>query len=128
MTRMTPQRSAILRVLEEALGPLTPHEVLTRAVRKHCGLGLATVYRTLSSFEAAGRVVAVHLPGESTRFELAGEGHHHHFRCEQCDEVFELPTACPVAMLEGALLPGGFQIRGHELMFYGLCPRCQTNG
>ena len=126
MKRRTSQRQAIRRALEAAPGPLTPQEVLETAGETQAGLGLATVYRNLNSLQAEGEVVAVHLPGESARFELAGRGHHHHFRCEDCESVFELNTTCPVAVLEGVTLPGGFKVKNHELTLYGLCPTCQT--
>ena len=125
MKRQTTQRRAILQALETAPGPLTPQEVLESASQAQASLGLATVYRNLSSLEAEGDVVAVHLPGESARFELAGRGHHHHFRCESCEGVFELNATCPVAVLEGVTLPGGFRVKDHELTLYGLCPGCQ---
>ena len=73
-----------------------------------------------------GDVVTVHLPNESTRYERAGRGHHHHFRCERCGQVFELRATCPVAVLEGVTLPGGFEVRGHALTLYGLCPECRA--
>lgn len=126
MKRQTVQRRAILDALERAPGPLTPQEVLDAARETHAGLGLATVYRNLSTLEEAGDIIPVHLPGESARFEVSGRGHHHHFRCEHCHGVFELHTTCPVAVLEGVTLPGGFAVKGHELTLYGVCPQCQT--
>jgi len=127
MKRQTAQRRAILRALEDAPGPLTPQEILDAAREEHAGLGLATVYRNLGTLEEAGAVVPVHLPGESARFEPAGRGHHHHFRCENCQGVFELSATCPVAVLEGVTLPGGFTVKDHELTLYGLCPNCQPS-
>lgn len=124
MKRITPQRRAILRALAEAPGPLTPQEVLDRAGREQPGLGLATVYRNLGTLERLGEVRAVHLPGEAARYEPSGRGHHHHFRCRDCNGVFELDTPCPVVALEGATLPGGFQVTGHDLTLYGRCPSC----
>jgi Fur family ferric uptake transcriptional regulator len=126
MKRQTAQRRAIIKALKEAPGPLTPQEVLERAGQLHQGLGLATVYRNLNSLAAAGDVIAVHLPNEATRYEPAGRGHHHHFRCERCEGVFELGASCPVAVLEGVTLPGGFKVEHHELTLYGLCPQCAT--
>ena len=125
MKRQTAQRRAILDALAHAPGPLTPQEVLDAARTSHAGLGLATVYRNLGSLEADGEVVPVHLPGESARFEVSGRGHHHHFSCETCGNVFELTATCPVTVLEGATLPGGFAVKHHELTLYGLCPECQ---
>ncbi len=122
--RNTSQRRAILRALDEAPGPLTPNQVLERASAIQASLGLATVYRNLAALEEAGEVVPVHLPNETRRYEPAGRGHHHHFRCEACEGVFELTTTCPVAVLEGVTLPGGFEVRGHALTLYGRCPDC----
>ncbi|MBS3967200.1 MAG: transcriptional repressor [Truepera sp.] len=124
MKRQTSQRRAIIQALNDAPGPLTPQEVLKQASQLHEGLGLATVYRNLNGLEGLGEVIAVHLPNETTRYELAGRGHHHHFRCEQCDGVFELSAKCPVAVLEGVTLPGGFKVEHHELTLYGRCPEC----
>ena len=123
--RRTPQRRAILRALHDAPGPLTPQEVHLRARTDHPGLGLATVYRNLARLEEDAAVVAVHLPNEVTRFEPAGRGHHHHFRCRGCGRVFELHDACPVGPLEGVTLPGGFTVEDHELTLYGRCAACR---
>lgn len=122
----TSQRRAILQALEEAPGPLTPQEVLERATSYHSSLGLATVYRNLNAMETKGLVSAVHLPNESTRFERARGDHHDHFSCEGCGQVFELDANCPVAVLEGATLPGGFRVRDHSLTLYGSCPDCSA--
>ena len=124
--RQTSQRRAILRALDEAPGPLTPQEVLERATLHHPQLGLATVYRNLASLTEHGDVTAVHLPNDTTRYEPGGRGHHHHFRCERCGRVFELNATCPVAMLQGVTLPGGFEVRDHALTLYGLCPDCRA--
>lgn len=124
MTRRTSQRRAILHALHDAPGPLTAQEVHARAERRQRGLGLATVYRNLGRLEQDGEVVAVHLPGESARYEPAGRGHHHHFRCRDCGRVYELDADCPVPELHGATLPGGYRVEDHALTLYGSCPRC----
>lgn len=125
MTRRTSQRRAILHALHEAPGPLTPQEVHRRARREHTSLGLATVYRNLARLEEAGEVEPVHLPDDVTRYEPAGRGHHHHFRCRGCGRVFELDADCPVAILEGLTLPGGFRVEDHALTLYGRCAACR---
>lgn len=124
MRRQTNQRRAIMATLEGAPGPLTPQEILQEASKLQSSLGLATVYRNLNSMVEAGDLIAVHLPNESTRYEPAGRGHHHHFRCESCQGVFEIDASCPVAVLEGVTLPGGYIVNHHDLTLYGLCPSC----
>ncbi len=124
MSRRTDQREAIVEALMSADGPLTAQEVHDRAKAFIPTIGLATVYRNLNNLEAQGDVVTVHLPQDATRYEPAGRGHHHHFRCIRCQTVFELDEGCPVALLEGATLPGGLTVLGHELVFFGRCASC----
>ncbi|MGE5234347.1 MAG: Fur family transcriptional regulator [Acidobacteriota bacterium] len=119
--RRTRQRRAIRLVLERAGRPLTAAEVRRAAGRRHRGLGIATVYRTLNALVAEGFLVTVRLPGEGWRFELAGKGHHHHFQCRGCGQAFEL-DGCPRGL--GALAPSGFQVESHEVVLYGRCASC----
>jgi Fur family ferric uptake transcriptional regulator len=66
--------------------------------------------------------VAVDLPGEVTRFELSGKGHHHHFQCSACGRVFETK---PCLGNLRRLVPRRFQLTGHELVLYGRCAECR---
>ena len=124
MQRGTAQRRAIQQALADAPGPLTAQELHDRARARLDGLGLATVYRNLNELEREGEVVPVHLPGDATRYEPAGRGHHHHFRCIRCDTVFELEVGCPLSLLEDVTLPGGMRVTGHELVLFGVCASC----
>lgn len=122
MERRTRQRDAIRRVFEEAGRPLGPTEVL-EAGRAHVeGLGIATVYRTIASLVDSRWLSPVELPGEPPRYEIAGQGHHHHFRCRRCARVFEI-RGCPTEL--DALVPSGFALERHEVTLYGLCTECQ---
>jgi len=114
-----------LRALSEADGPLTPQQVHDAARREQASLGLATVYRNLARLAEGGQVVAVHLPDDTTRYEPAGRGHHHHLICSLCEGVFELDADCPVTVPTGVVLPGGFKVEDHALTLYGRCARCR---
>jgi Fur family ferric uptake transcriptional regulator len=119
--RNTPQRQAIRDALQQANRPLSPHEVLAGAQGEVPRLGIATVYRTLKELTQEGWLVAVELPGEPQRWEVAGKGHHHHFSCEDCGKVFEL-RGCPPNL--GLLVPPGFTMQRHEVFIYGHCREC----
>src|SRR5436190_9959700 len=119
--RKTQQRDAIRLVLAEADRPLSPQEVLKTARRKSPGLGIATVYRALKSLSDEGFLVPVDLPGEASRFELAGKKHHHHFHCRDCGRAFDLEGCVPAVQ---KLAPEGFQVEDHEVVLYGLCAAC----
>lgn len=121
MERNTRQRAAIREAISESGRPLLPQEVLQAAQAKAPGLSLATVYRNLNALVEEGELAAVSLPGESPRFELAAQRHHHHFKCERCQRVFDI-HACPGDLSH--MLPSGFQVRRHDLTLYGRCGQC----
>ncbi|MDB4949571.1 MAG: ferric uptake regulator, Fur family [Gemmatimonadetes bacterium] len=121
--RSTRQRDVIAEVIRTAAGPLTVQEILARAQADVHGLGVATVYRTLKLLQEGEQVRTVILPTGETRYEAAGLGHHHHFHCRVCDEVYDL-DACPVRLPESRAIAPGFVVESHELTFYGTCRRC----
>lgn len=124
--RNTKQRNAILRNIREAEGPLSVAEIHERAGREISGLGIATVYRAIKALREDGEVVVVELPGEEPRYEPAGRGHHHHFRCLSCEQTFDLEI-CPVGIPRGTTLPGGYTVEDHSLTLYGRCASCPAS-
>ena len=119
--RQTPQRKAIRAALEAGGRPMGPEEILAAGRRTVPNLNLATVYRNLSTMGEDGEIQRVEVYGQAPRYELAGLAHHHHFHCEACDRVFDLP-GCP--KLPAELAPAGFEIRGHEFVLFGVCADC----
>ena len=122
MERSTRQRAAIRAVIDTARRPLSPQEVLDSAQAEVAALGLATVYRNLKLLLEAGEIQAVHLPGDSPRYESAQHEHHHHFQCNTCLRVFDVHE-CPGNLAK--LAPAGFTVERHEITLYGRCSECQ---
>ncbi len=120
-TRHTQQRQAIRSAFESAGRPLGPREVLEIARTGVPGLGIATVYRTLKKLVSGGVLRAVELPGQPSRYELAGLDHHHHFHCLRCDRVFDV-EGCPGEVQ--TYTPAGFHTEAHEVVLYGRCAAC----
>lgn len=121
MGRSTKQRTAIAEALRRAARPLLPLEILSDAQQSVPNLNLATIYRNLNLLIQEQLVAAVQLPGQPTRFEIAGH-HHHHFHCRECDKVFDI-HACSSAISQ--LAPKGFAVDDHEVILYGRCPSCR---
>jgi Fur family ferric uptake transcriptional regulator len=121
MERITRQRNAIRSAIEQAQRPLSPQEVLQAAQAEVPALGLATVYRNLKLLVDAQEVIAVSLPGDSPRYEVARLAHHHHFQCTACQRVFDV-HGCPGNLAR--LAPPGFTVDHHELTLYGRCADC----
>lgn len=120
MGRKTDQRDAIRNVFRRAQRPLTANEVLDRATESVPGLGIATVYRNIKRLHEDGWLIPVDLPGEPSRFELADREHHHHFRCDDCGKVYDIP-GCHAPDDHA---PAGFQVTRHEVWLFGMCPDC----
>jgi Fur family transcriptional regulator, ferric uptake regulator len=123
MERNTRQRDAIRQVFAETDRPLSPQEILLAAQAHIPALGIATVYRTLKALIEEDWLAPVELPGEPQRYEIAGKGHHHHFRCHACDRVYEI-DGCLSNLKR--LVPHGFQIDRHEVVLYGTCNTCSA--
>lgn len=121
--RQTRQLKAIHDVLSDTNRAMSIEEIHHAAQAREEGLGIATVYRTIKALVDEGTVVAINLPGEGARFELAGKGHHHHFQCHKCGRVFET-RACLGDLRR--LVPRQFQLTGHEIVLYGRCAECRA--
>lgn len=119
--RNTRQKAAIREVFLAMDRPLGPQEVLEHAGSRTEGLGIATVYRNIKGLMEEGWLVPVELPGEPARYEVAGKAHHHHFHCESCQRVYDLP-GCPISVK--LTLPAGYISTRHEVVLYGRCPAC----
>ncbi|MFT6389436.1 MAG: Fur family ferric uptake transcriptional regulator [Cellvibrionaceae bacterium] len=119
--RNTKQKQVIETMLKQAGRPLLPKELLSKAQESLPQLGVATVFRTLKKMVDEGTAKVVCLPGDSPRYEPADLTHHHHFKCSECECVFDL-NGCPGHFEK--LLPEGFQLTDHEITLFGRCTDC----
>ena len=120
-TRNTRQKKAIRAAFEQTNQPLSPEEVLAFAIGQVPRLSIATVYRNIHALVESGWLVSLELPGEPKRYERTDEAHHHHFRCDHCGKLYQLPGCL---LRERFRLPRGFRARRHEIFVYGLCAAC----
>ena len=120
--RNTRQKEAIRASLVAADRPLSPEELLNSAQQKVEGISMATIYRNLNALIDEKWLAPVLIPGEPARYEVAGKGHHHHFKCNDCGKMYDLP-GCEVN--PRPKLPRGFRITGHEFFLYGRCAECK---
>jgi len=122
--RMTGPRRVIARAVSERGGAFTVEE-LAASVRKAdpAAGATATVYRAIAAMEGAGYVERVGTRAGSALYVRCGAGaHHHHIVCDGCGRT--APTECPVVAEPTAPRADGFVVTRHEVMLYGLCPRC----
>ena len=90
-------------------------------------IGLATVYRVLTQFEAAGLVSRHHFEGGNSVFELNRGGHHDHILCVKCGKVDEFTDAIIETRQKEIAAKLGYELTDHSLYLYGLCANCKKS-
>ncbi len=123
--KVTDQRLLILKTLHSGSAHVTAQEVFEIVGRQDSGIGFATVYRFLRTLTEAGFVTEVRLGGSSARYELKPEGHHDHLTCSQCGMICEFENNKIEELQIRVANEFGFQLTGHVLELYGICPDCQ---
>ncbi len=125
--RVTPQRRTIIRTILASPDHLTPTEIYRRVGRRHPGIGLVTVYRTLELLASHDLVCELHTGGACPSYTIAGSRHHHHLICTGCGKVVDF-TGHNLEQLEERLArQSGFRIEEHRLEFLGRCPGCRVD-
>jgi Fe2+ or Zn2+ uptake regulation protein len=124
--KLTQPRRAVVRVLAAAGMALTPAEIHQQAQTHYAHTGLVTVYRTLDLLAECGAVRKLHQPDGCHSYALASEGHAHHVICQSCQSVVEFDNCDLGALLTAVQRRTGYQISGHWLELFGLCPNCKA--
>lgn len=127
--KATLPRLKILQILESAEHPhLTAEEVYDRLRQGGEEVGLATVYRVLTQFQAAGLVIRHHFEGDRSVFEINQGGHHDHMVCLECGEVFEFYDPAIEQRQRSIAAKASFVIEDHSLYLYGVCEGMKKRG
>lgn len=125
--KVTLPRVKIMQILENATDRHLSAEDVYKALRDADeDVGLATVYRVLTQFEAAGLVMRHYFEGGLSVFEMTTEEHHDHIVCTKCGKVEEFMDEIIEERQRIAAKKHGFTISDHSLYIYGLCAKCQT--
>ena len=116
-----------LKILE-ILGTAKPRHMSAEDIYKHLlesheDIGLATVYRVLTQFEAAGLVTRHHFEGTTAVFELNEGEHHDHIVCLDCGRVEEFMDSGIEARQKEVAERLGYQLIDHSMILYGRCGR-----
>ena len=126
--------------LKATLPRLKILEILEASKKRHMGaedvykallevgedVGLATVYRVLTQFEAAGLVSRLHFEEGHSVFELDQGEHHDHILCVSCGKVDEFVDETIEKRQHEIAKKAGYKMTDHALYIYGYCAECQT--
>ncbi|MEM9405022.1 MAG: Fur family transcriptional regulator [Acidobacteriota bacterium] len=125
--QVTAQRLAVLGAVD-SVDHGTADEI-TQAVRDQIGsVSRQAVYDALNVLVDKGLVRQIQPAGSPTRFESRVGDNHHHLICRACDEVVDIDCVVGEAPCLEPSDTAGYVIDEAEILFWGLCPRCQKEG
>jgi len=120
--KVTAPRLKMLELLEKAEDRhLTAEKIYRLLLDAGEVIGLATVYRALTQFEAAGLVTRHHFEGDHAVFELERGPHHDHIVCIHCGRVEEFFDEVIEKRQRAIAEKLGFSLHDHTLTLYGEC-------
>jgi Fur family ferric uptake transcriptional regulator len=122
--KVTLPRLKILEILESSkTRHLSAESIYRTLLESNEDIGLATVYRVLTQFEAAGLVTRHHFEDGMAVFELNQGSHHDHIVCLDCGRVEEFVEAGIEERQTAVATRLGYDIQDHSLILYGRCRR-----
>lgn len=121
--RITPQRLALLEIMNHSTGHMQPAEIYQQAARKIPGINEATVYRTLEMFAREGVIYRCYHDGSQIAYEIAGQ--HHHLICRACSNEIEFTHQMLAEAYQTIEERTGFKLDTNHVIIHGLCPACQ---
>ena len=112
-------RLKVLEVLENAEPHhLSAEDVYKKLIDSDDSVGLATVYRVLTQFEAAGIVARHNFDDGHSVYELAGEGHHDHMIDVDTGQIVEFVSERIEELQRAIAEERGYSLVDHELVLY----------
>ncbi len=122
--QVTAQRIAILRAV--AAQPHCTADEVAAVVRAELGaISRQAVYDALSVLVERGLLRRIQPAGSAARYEDRVGDNHHHVICRRCGATADVPCSVGKRPCLTAADDSGFQIDEAEVIFWGVCPKCQ---
>ena len=117
--KVTLPRIKILQILENVSERHMTAEDIYQSLRDAGeDVGIATVYRVLTQFEAAGLVERHNFDSGPAVYELDRGEHHDHMVCTETGKVIEFHNADIESLQEKIVDEKGYKLVGHSLVLY----------
>ena len=117
--KITLPRLKILEIFEQAEHRhLSAEDIYKVLLQSDEDIGLATVYRVLTQFEAAGLVTRHNFEGGHSVFELDDGEHHDHMVCVETGDVVEFYSEEIEELQRKMADQHGYDLLDHSLVLY----------
>ncbi|HJR73409.1 MAG TPA: ferric iron uptake transcriptional regulator [Luteimonas sp.] len=117
--KVTHPRMRILELLEQSKPRhMTAEDIYRHLLEEGEEIGLATVYRVLTQFEAAGLVLKHNFEGGHAVYELDRGGHHDHMVDIDTGKIIEFESAEIEKLQHEIAARHGYLLEEHSLVLY----------
>ncbi|MEZ0470158.1 MULTISPECIES: ferric iron uptake transcriptional regulator [Luteimonas] len=118
--KVTHPRMRILELLEQKTPQhhMTAEDIYRHLLEQGDEIGLATVYRVLTQFEAAGLVLKHNFEGGHAIYELDRGGHHDHMVDVDSGKIVEFESPEIERLQREIAERHGFVLEDHSLVLY----------
>ena len=118
--KVTHPRMRILELLEQksAQHHLSAEDIYRQLLEHGDEIGLATVYRVLTQFEAAGLVIKHNFEGGQAVYELDRGGHHDHMVDVDTGKIIEFESSEIEKLQREIAAKHGYELEEHSLVLY----------
>ena len=118
--KVTHPRMRILELLEgiQPQHHLTAEDIYRHLLENGDEIGLATVYRVLTQFEAAGLVIKHNFEGGQAIYELDRGGHHDHMVDVDTGKIIEFESSEIEKLQREIAAKHGYELEEHSLVLY----------
>ncbi len=117
--KVTHPRMRILEILEDSDGKhMTAEDIYRQLLQHDDEIGLATVYRVLTQFEAAGLVAKHNFEGGQAVYEIERGKHHDHMVDIDTGKVVEFVSEEIERLQREIADKHGYVIQEHSLVLY----------
>ena len=119
--KITPQRMAILEILEGNTSHPSANMLYADVKKKFPMISFATVYKTLKVLEEVGEIQCLTIADNKVHFDPNTELHHH-FLCRQCGRIMDVAPGMDSLLcdLEGHV------VEKYQIYYYGICSKCHN--
>jgi Fur family transcriptional regulator, ferric uptake regulator len=117
--KVTHPRMRVLDLLEQSRPRhMTAEDIYRKLTEEGDEIGLATVYRVLTQFEAAGLVLKHNFEGGHAVYELDRGEHHDHMVDIDTGKIIEFESDEIEALQHKIAAEYGYEIEAHALVLY----------
>lgn len=122
--RVTAARLAVIDVISE-----NPHstvdEIRELSIGRLGSLSVQATYDVLAALHSARLIRRIEPAGQPPRYEVCFDNHHH-LMCRSCGRLQDTECHIGAAPCLTPTSTHGFVIDEAEIIFWGLCPSCNT--